>query len=419
MNDFSVMKRLMLVTGFALLSGCVTPPRVGPPASPATALLSSFPTATRLNAANPEISSAVAQLMARASASADGSFDILSLSGGGARGAFGAGVLVGSARGGKRPQFEIVTGVSAGALIAPFAFLGAEWDPQLTAAFTDAQSSTLMSPRGLAALFSPGVFSVGPLRQRIDQFVTLELVEAVARQSRSGHILLVQTTDLDAQAAVLWNMGEIAEVGGEAARKLFRDVLLASSSVPGVFPPVMLDVETDGQKSQEMHVDGGVVSSFVLTPLIAALWRDEPDPQIIPGNLFIILNGPLAAKLTATPRNTVPIVSRSFETSQLHQARASLAIVTEFARRRQLKFQFTFIPSEFDTVGSLDMAQEELISLFDHAATKAETGDIWWSVDELAGNNGLAPWVDLEQAIMPETKSEDAQGDMQVKERVK
>jgi len=419
MNGGGIMRGLMLVTAFALLSGCVTPSRVDPPPSPAAALLSGFPSATRLNAGDPEISSAVAQLMARASASADGSFDILSLSGGGARGAFGAGSLVGLARAGKRPRFEIVTGVSAGALVAPFAFLGAEWDPQLTAAFTDAQSTTLMSPRGLGALFSPGIFSGKPLRARVDQYVTMELVDAIARESRRGRILLVQTTDLDAQAAVLWNMGEIAEVGGEAARALFRDVLLASSSVPGVFPPVMFNVEINGQRSQEMHVDGGVVSSFVLTPLIAALWRDEPDMQIVPGNLFIILNGPLAAKLKSTPRNTVPIVSRSFETSQVHQARASLAIVTEFARRRDLKFLFTFIPSGFDASGSLDLAQEELTSLFNDAVTKAAKGEIWWSVDELIGSNGLAPWIDFEQAIIPEKKSDKSRYDMQVKEMVR
>ncbi len=418
MFDAGIPKRLILMIAFALLSGCVTPPRADPPPSPAEALLPGFPPAARLNAANPEISNNVTQLMAQASAAADSSFDILSLSGGGARGAFGAGLLVGLARAGKRPRFEIVTGVSAGALVAPFAFLGAEWDPLLTAAFIGAQSTTLMSPRGLGALFSPGVFSAGPLRDLVDQFVTMELVDAIARESREGRYLLVQTTDLDAQAAVLWNMGEIAEVGGEAARALFRDVLLASSSVPGVFPPVMFDVETNGQRSQEMHVDGGVVSPFVLTPLIAVFWRNEPDPQITPGNLFIILNGPLAAKLKATPRNTVPIVSRSFETSQMHQARASLAIVTEFARTRQLNFQFTFIPAEFDAAGSLDLAQEELNSLFNHALTSAETGEIWWSVDELFGGAGLAPWIDLEDAT-PNEKSNETHGDRQVKETVK
>ncbi len=418
MFDAGVPKRLILVVAFAALSGCVTPPRADPPPSPAEALLPGFPPAARLNAADPEISNNVTQLMAQASASADSSFDILSLSGGGARGAFGAGLLVGLARAGERPRFEIVTGVSAGALIAPFAFLGAEWDPQLTAAFTGAQSRTLMSPRGLGALFSPGVFSARPLRDLVDQFVTMELVDAIARESRGGRYLLVQTTDLDAQAAVLWNMGEIAEVGGEAARALFRDVLLASSSVPGVFPPVMFDVETNGQRSQEMHVDGGVVSSFVLTPLIAVFWRDEPAPQITPGNLFIILNGPLAAELKPTPRNTVPIVSRSFETSQMHQARASLAIVTEFARTHQLHFQFTFIPSEFDAAGSLDLAQEELNSLFNHALTNAETGEIWWSVDELFGDAGLAPWIDLQDAT-PKEISNKARGDRQMKEIVK
>ncbi len=386
MNDASILKTMMLVTTFALLSGCVTPLRTGPPPSPAAARLDHFPPAVRLNAAHPDISNMVAELLERASASADNSFDILSLSGGGARGAFGAGSLVGLTRAGKRPQYEVVTGVSAGALIAPFAFLGPAWDPSMTTAFTATQSSTLMSPRGLGALFSPGIFSARPLRERIDQFVTMELVDAIAHESRQGHLLFVQTTDLDAQAAVLWNMGEIAKVGGDAARALFRDALLASASVPGVFPPVMFNVEVDGRRFQEMHVDGGVASPFVLTPLIAALLYEEPDPQIFLGNLFLILNGSLAAELETTPRNTVPIVSRSFETSQMYQVRASLAIAMEFARQRHLKFQFTFIPSEFNASGSLDMTQEELTSLFNHAAQNAVTGDIWLGVDQIIDN---------------------------------
>ncbi|NOX93983.1 MAG: hypothetical protein GXP04_02480 [Alphaproteobacteria bacterium] len=413
MNEISPMKGLILVMTLTVLSGCVTPPRTGPPPTPAAALLNGFPPTARLNAADPKISRAVAEFMERASASADSSFDILSLSGGGARGAFGAGFLVGLTRAGKRPQFEIVSGVSAGALIAPFAFLGSEWDPQMTAAFTGAQSRKLMSPRGLAALFSPGLFSARPLRERVDQFVTIELVNAVARESRRGRFLLVQTTDLDAQAAVLWNMGEIARSGGEAARELFRDVLLASAAVPGVFPPVMFNVETNGQRFQEMHVDGGVASPFVLTPLIAALLRDESDPQIFPGNLFLILNGPLAAELEATPRNTVPIVSRSYETGQMYLARESLVIVKEFARRRHLKFQLIFIPPEMNTTGSLDMAQEDLASLFNGAVQSVATGDIWVNVDELIGNIEFTPSVDMEHTMPLENKGNNTQGDMQ------
>lgn len=416
MINSSVRKGVMLMAAFALISGCVTPPRADPSASPATALLRGGSPTARMNASDPNISNVVAQIMARASASADGSFDILSVSGGGARGAFGAGSLVGLSRAGRRPQFEIVTGVSAGALIAPFAFLGSDWDPQLSAAFAGSQSSALMRPRGLAALFSPGVFSARPLKERVDRFVTLEMIDAVANESRQGRYLLVQTTDLDAQAAVLWNMGEIAEIGGESARTLFRDVLLASSSVPGVFPPVMFDVEADGRRNQEMHVDGGVVSPFVLTPLIAMLWRDEPDTQILPGNLFIFLNGPFAAEMKATPRNTASIVSRSFETSQMYQARTSLAIVTEFARKRQLNFRFTYIPSQFGASGSLDLKQEELISLFNHAATNAETGEIWWTIEDLIEGNALTPGGDFEPAAGRKRESDRTHGDTQMTE---
>lgn len=417
MFDIEIPKRMLLATTIALLSGCVTPSRFDAPSSPAAALIPGLPPAARLNAGDPEISDTVADLMARASASADDSFDILSLSGGGARGAFGAGLLVGLTRIGQRPRYEIVTGVSAGALAAPFAFLGADWDSQLTAAFTGAQPRSLLRMRGVAALFGPGVYSAKPLHELVDEFVTMELIEAVARESRRGRFLLVQTTDLDAQAAVLWNMGKVAEPGNTRARELFRDILLASASVPGVFPPVIFNVESDGHPHQEMHVDGGVISSFVLTPLIAAMWREEGATITRPGNLYLILNGPLSSQVQTTPRNTIPIVSRSFETSQMHQARASIAIVAEFARKHGLEFQFTFIPSGFDDATALDLTREEMTELFNKASEQPEAADIWWSWDELVASDVLAPWMDLEQSA-PSGKDEGARAKTDQKELV-
>lgn len=394
MLDVGMPGRALMAVFMVLLAGCVTPSRFGPPPAPAAALIAGIPPAARLNAADPEVTDHVAGLMARASASADGSFDILALSVGGARGAFAAGLIVGLTQADDRPDYEIVTGVSAGALAAPFAFLGPDWDPQLTAAFTDAEPGALLSLRGLGALFSPGVYSARPLRERVDAFVTIELIEAVARESRRGRFLLVQTTDLDAQSAVLWNMGAIAEAGGRRARELFRDVLLASASVPGVFPPVVFDVEFDGAPRQEMHVDGGVISSFVLTPLIAAKWRDEKIPATLPGRFYLILNGPLSSQVETVPRNTIPIVSRSFETSQMHQARASIAIVAEFAAKHGLEFQFTFIPSGFDDTNALDLTQKEMAALFEKAADFAKHKDIWWRLNELIDSDALAPWVE-------------------------
>jgi predicted acylesterase/phospholipase RssA len=403
MNDAAMIRRMLMTAFGLLLAGCVTPARIEPPAEPASAFIDGMPGMARLNAADPETVDAVFGLLAEAQAAADDSFDILALSGGGARGAFSAGLLAGLTLADNRPEYEIVTGVSAGALAAPFAFLGPEWDPQLSAAFSDPGSRALLSFRGPGALFGPGVYSAKPLRERVDAFVTMDLIDAVARESRRGRLLLVQTTDLDAQSAVLWNLGKIAEISGQPARRLFKDVLLASASVPGVFPPVIFDVVQNGERRQEMHVDGGVVSSFVLTPLVAATWRKDATPAILPARFYLILNGPLSSQVETTPRNTIPIISRSFESSQLHQARMSIAIAAEFAARRDMDFQFAFIPPGFDDTGVLDLTQQEMAALFEKASAYAKKNDIWQRADELIESGVLAPWTALTPSASSQT----------------
>src|SRR5689334_14280174 len=145
--------------------------------------------------------------------SLDGPLNILALSGGGAGGAFGAGALVGLTQRGGRPQFDIVTGVSAGALIAPFAFLGSAWDAQLANAFSGARTEHLLDSRGIGPLLRPGIYGSESLVDLVDDFVTDELILAVAQQAEQGRLLLVATTDLDKEETVIWDMGRIAAHG--------------------------------------------------------------------------------------------------------------------------------------------------------------------------------------------------------------
>jgi len=174
--------------------------------------------------------------------------DILALSGGGSDGAFGAGLLVGWTKRGDRPQFEIVTGVSAGALTAPFAFLGPRYDDQLRDIWTRYGTNQLLTAQILPALFGgPSLADSGPLRQLIARYITRRVLSEIAAEYRKGRLLLILTTNLDAQRPVIWNMGEIAASRHPKALDLFRDVLLASASIPGALPPVKLQVAVDGQ----------------------------------------------------------------------------------------------------------------------------------------------------------------------------
>ena len=165
---------------------------------------------------------------------------ILALSGGGANGAYGAGMLVGWSQRGDRPEFDIVTGVSTGALAAPYAFLGSDWDDELAAAYSEGHTEGLLSWRSFAAFLSPGLYSPRTLEALVEEHVTPALLTEIAQATREGRRLLVATTNLDSGETVIWDMGLLAEAGDENALRLFRQVLLASASIPGVFPPVLI-----------------------------------------------------------------------------------------------------------------------------------------------------------------------------------
>jgi predicted acylesterase/phospholipase RssA len=206
--------------------------------------------------------------------------------------------------------------------------------------------------------------------------VTPRLIEAVARESAQGRLLLVATTNLDTQELVIWNMGEIAARGGEAARIMFRDVLLASASMPGVFPPVMLNVETGGQTRQEMHVDGGVAVPFFITPQMASHRAGAPR-DMGPTTVYVIVNGWMDGHAKPTPLNTVPILSRGFETNQLFQTRVLLALLREVAAHNGMTLALAGIPSDFPYKGSMRFAREEMLALFEAGERMAQSGALW------------------------------------------
>ena len=208
-----------------LASACAAGPPVDPaPVAPRGATPAGFASAIRTETRDFDFNKQSAPKAVRAIA--DRTVDMLALSGGGAGGAYGAGVLVGLTNAGTRPRFEIVTGVSTGALIAPFAFLGSDWDGKLTKAYGGEATDNLMQSRGLGVLFDVGVFDGKPLRDLVERFVTEELIFAVAREAANGRMLLVATTNLDREETVIWDMGAIASRRDPQSRKLFKQILL-------------------------------------------------------------------------------------------------------------------------------------------------------------------------------------------------
>lgn len=238
--------------------------------------------------------------------------DILAISGGGEDGAFGAGLLVGWSEAGTRPDFEVVTGISAGALAAPFVFLGPGRDADLRDVFTKYRRADIYDPGLLAPLAGSGLVDSSPLANLIAHYVDDAFLADVARERRKGRVLLIGTTNLDAQRPVLWDMGRIAMSGQPRALDLFRKVLLASASIPGAFPPVRIAVEADGRAFEELHVDGGVTRQVFVAPPPAAT-RDLAGPPRA-RRLFVIRNGKVGAEWDAVRADLVSISTRAVST---------------------------------------------------------------------------------------------------------
>jgi len=185
--------------------------------------------------------------------------DFLAISGGGANGAFGAGFLNGWTASGMRPKFKIVTGISTGALIAPMAFLGLQYDIKLEKYYTTVSTKNIMNVQGwlgiMSILTGESYASTRPLQHLIAELVDDNVLKEIAKEYANGRRLYIGTTNLDTQRFVVWDMGAIAASGCPGSLKLFRKVMLASASIPGAFPPVYFDVELNGRKYDEMHVD--------------------------------------------------------------------------------------------------------------------------------------------------------------------
>lgn len=322
----------------------------------------------------------IAEDFRRRLAGSDHRRSILALSGGGANGAYGAGLVVGWTQRGDRPEFDIVTGVSTGALAAPYAFLGPDWDDELAAAYSEGKTEGLLSWRSFAAFLSPGLFSPRTLEALVEEHVTPALLAEIARENREGRRLFVATTNLDSGETVIWDMGLMAEAGDENALRLFRQVLLASASIPGVFPPVLIAGVTEGGTvRQEMHVDGGVNTPFLGVPE-GMILSAETLPGWRGSELFIIVNGKLAQESRETRGSLPAVLARSYNSMSRASLRTSLAAQGAFARRNGMRVSVAAIPPEVEA-SALDFDQNAMMTLFEEGRRRAASGAAWDPLD--------------------------------------
>ncbi|WP_051249794.1 patatin-like phospholipase family protein [Maridesulfovibrio zosterae] len=305
--------------------------------------------------------------------------NFLSLSGGGADGAFGAGFLSGWTARGDRPKFNIVTGVSTGALIAPFAFMGEEYDPFIKLFYTTFSTKDLVTPRPYASAISgDSIYSTRPLREALKKYVSDELIVKIAAEHRNGRRLFIGTTNLDAMRPVYWDIGEIAQYKTKEAYQLIRDVILASASVPVAFPPVYFKVQARGHLYDEMHVDGGVSNQvFSYPPSIHLADELKKIGETRKITLYVIRNDALISEGQQIDPYLAGIAARSMAGLIRNQGIGDLYRIFYTAQRDRVDFKLAFIPPEYNEESDELFSPVYMRNLFELGYKMAKSDHPW------------------------------------------
>ncbi len=390
-----------LIMATLLLTGCASYIRLDPPPAAET---EAIPVLGLSNArfwldADPTPLLREGQMMAAREAvtrggGPPGPQNFLALSGGGDNGAFGAGMMLGWTAAGTRPQFNMVTGISAGALIAPFAFLGPSYDPALADVFTGQRAQDiLLLPRQAAAafalLFGEAIADTSPLRSLIARHANEAMLAAIAAEYAKGRLLLIGTTNLDVQRPVVWNIGAIAASGHPDALGLFRRILLASASIPGAFPPVLVEVQHQGRVFQEMHVDGGATMQVFLYPPSVNLRGEERGRWgVRPRTAYVIRNGRVDVEASRTPRGVLSITRRSAATLLHYSGLGDISRIHLTTERDGVAFRVAYIGREFDHPRREPFDPAYMRALFDYGFERGRLGDGWRSEPSTVGVMG-------------------------------
>jgi predicted patatin/cPLA2 family phospholipase len=316
----------------------------------------------------------------------------LAISGGGENGAFGSGLLNGWTASGKRPTFKLVTGISTGALLAPFAFLGSDYDKQLKEVYTTITDKDVYEKKSMVtAYWRDAIFGTEPLAEMIAKYIDQDVLDAVAGEYQKGRILLVGTTQLDAERLVIWDMGAIASSSNPEALDLFRSVLLASASMPVVFPPVFMNVTAGGAEYDEMHVDGGTLTEMMLyneaiKPMTAHVKQAKAivgDDEILKAlmnrqrTLYIIRNDPVNPEWKSVKPRLGNIAGRAIGTLVKSHGEGDLYRIYVLTLRDNIDYNLASVPADFHAPSQGMFDQQYMIKLFNVAYDMAKNGYPW------------------------------------------
>lgn len=305
---------------------------------------------------------------------------VLCLSGGGAYGAFSAGVLYGWTGEGNRPNFDVVTGISTGALIAPFAFLGPRYDEAMKQFYTTVRSKDIYKLRVVKGLFSESLADNAPLAHKVNEVITPELMAEIAEEHRKGRRLYVGTTELEGRRFVFWDIGAIASAGTEDDRQLLKLILLGSSAIPGFFPPAKIPVTINGQSFIEKHVDGGVSQAvFMRRPFVPLELANDPTATSTYGSdVYAIIAGKLHADPEEMKPRALKIAGSSVSAIIYAQTRGDLQRMWTLCQLTGMNFHMTAIPAEYPAPkSSTEFKPDVMTGMFDEGVRLVRTGKVW------------------------------------------
>jgi hypothetical protein len=273
----------------------------------------------------------------------------------------------------------IVAGISTGALIAPFAFIGSSYDDELERLFTSMATNDLVAKRSLIrGVFSDALYDTGPLREMLRWEIDVQMILEIAAEYRRGRRLLIGTTNLDSQRPVIWNIGAIAQVGTREANQLIRDVILASASIPGVFPPVRINVKVGDQVYDEVHVDGGVSTQVFMYPSQIDLRRAARDLGITgEQTIYVIRNGYLEGRWSEVSLGLGSILASSLSTVIRTQGIGDLYRIYLGSVRDNARFRLAYIPNDFEVESKEQFDPEYMKALFDTGYELSRSGYDW------------------------------------------
>ena len=381
---------LVVASGAQLaLSGCATPQRL--PAVPLAQISQATPTAgpvrflvTReTDSFATEARSALAKeqqwLASQGQTGELPAAYFLAISGGGDNGAYGAGFLNGWSASGVRPEFKVVTGVSTGALIAPFAFLGPKYDYVIKRVYTETSQKDIFKKRGIVkGIFGDAMADTRPLAGVISAYVNRALLDEIAAEYAKGRLLLVGTANLDSLEPVIWNLTAIAASKDPDATKLFANVLLASASIPGAFPPVMFDVNVGGTRYQEMHVDGGTMAQVFLYPPSVNISKLSATEGLERKRVvYIIRNARLDVDWASVERRVMPIATRAIGSLTQTQGIGDLYRIYATTQRDGIDYNLAFIPPTFTVKHKEEFDTDYMRQLYAVGEKMAQAGYPW------------------------------------------